>query len=75
MSGTSLRAVITAMRHTPAKHVVAPADRDARPLQMARGLWNYWLERGQLDEGERWIRQALERSDPDAELRAWMVGV
>jgi predicted ATPase len=46
------------------------------PLLMAAGLWRLWMDRGQLDEGERWLTAALEHGDrAPSELRAWVLGL
>jgi predicted ATPase len=45
-------------------------------LRLLQRLWASWFARGQLDEGERWVRLALEAgADAPAPLRAWMLGV
>jgi len=53
------------------------ADRGGDPvLRLARRLWTSWLGHGQLEEGERWVELALERSeDAPPQLRAWMLAV
>jgi predicted ATPase/class 3 adenylate cyclase len=45
-------------------------------LQLVQRLWVTWLSRGQLDEGERWTKLALEGTAAgSARLRAWMAGM
>jgi tetratricopeptide (TPR) repeat protein len=41
--------------------------RDADPergLEIAGLLWAYWVARGRLDEGSRWLGELLDRTDP-----------
>ena len=50
--------------------------RSAQVLGLTRRLWGSWLFRGQLDEGQRWVRGALDAAtDAEPEERAWMLGV
>jgi predicted ATPase len=42
-------------------------DHGNRPIRMTEALWQHWISRGQLDEGETWIREAL-ASSQDADL-------
>ena len=43
-----------------------------RPLKIASTIWFYWMLRGQLTEGRRWLEQALECGDPaPSALRMW----
>jgi predicted ATPase len=45
-------------------------------LRMTQRLWTSWLGHGQLDEGERWVKLALEvGEDAPLRLRAWMLGI
>jgi predicted ATPase len=45
-------------------------------LRLTRRLWQSWLHRGQLDEGERWVELALEAGgNQPSLLRAWMLGI
>lgn len=39
-------------------------------LQMASGLWEYWLIRGQLEEGAAWLHDALQHAQGSARARA-----
>jgi predicted ATPase/class 3 adenylate cyclase len=45
-------------------------------LRLAQRLWTSWFNRGQLDEGERWVKLALDvGEDAPLPLQAWMLGV
>jgi predicted ATPase len=45
-------------------------------LRLAERLWTSWFGHGQLDEGERWVKLALEvGNDAPLRLRAWMLGI
>jgi predicted ATPase len=45
-------------------------------LRLAQRLWTSWFGHGQLDEGERWVKLALEvGEDAPLRLRAWMLGI
>jgi predicted ATPase/class 3 adenylate cyclase len=47
-----------------------------RPLKIASAIWFYWMLRGQLTEGRRWIERALDCGDPNpSALRAWSLGI
>jgi predicted ATPase/class 3 adenylate cyclase len=47
-----------------------------RPLKIASAIWYYWMLRGQLTEGRRWIERALDCGDPaPSPLRAWSLGI
>jgi len=39
-------------------------------LRLASGLWEYWHIRGRLEEGARWLEDALDRADGPVEARA-----
>ena len=45
-------------------------------LRLTQRLWTSWFGRGQLDEGERWVRLALDvGGDAPEQLQAWMLGI
>lgn len=45
-------------------------DRAEQGLRLASGLWEYWHIRGRLDEGARWLEDALNRVGEPAAARA-----
>jgi predicted ATPase/DNA-binding CsgD family transcriptional regulator len=48
-------------------------DRAELGLRLASGLWEYWHIRGRLDEGARWLEDALNRTSEPAAARAGAV--
>ena len=48
----------------------ADPARAALGLRLAAGLWEYWHIRGRLEEGARWLEDALDRADGPVEARA-----
>jgi predicted ATPase/class 3 adenylate cyclase len=56
-------------------YLLATGETDAA-LTLVEVVWPFWLFRGYLEEGRRWVERAVSQSsDTPSKLRTWVVGL